>query len=112
MGGCVSVPSNAMKAPKRLHRRIIRRRRRKISNSVTNDIKNMNSNGAGAHVTDYSVSEFVHMNFENGATTKCRRSEVSNAAYHLTQLEWHHSQYDADANCIYFLTYLCSQFLF
>ncbi|XP_004491854.1 uncharacterized protein [Cicer arietinum] len=98
MGGCVSVPSNAMKAPKRLHRRIIRRRRRKISNSVTNDIKNMNSNGAGAHVTDYSVSEFVHMNFENGATTKCRRSEVSNAAYHLTQLEWHHSQYDADAN--------------
>lgn len=95
----MSVHSKAMKAPKKLHRRIIRRRRRKISNSVTNEIKKMHSN-AGLKVTDYSVSEFVHMDFENGAKTKCRRSEVSNSAYHLTQLEWHHSQYDADANCI------------
>ncbi|CAI8591859.1 unnamed protein product [Vicia faba] len=99
MGGCVSVPSKAMKAPKKLHRRIIRRRSRKISNSVSNEMKKMHNN-AGVKVTDYSVSEFVHMDFENGATTKCRRSEVSNSAYHLTQLEWHHSQYDADANLV------------
>ncbi|KAJ1401555.1 Protein ENHANCED DISEASE RESISTANCE 2, C-terminal [Sesbania bispinosa] len=100
MGGCMSVPSSSAikKAPKRLHRRIIKRRR-KITNSVPNDIiiKKRNSN-AGARVTDYSVSEVVHMNFENGATTTCRRSQVSNSAFHLTQLEWHHSQYDADAN--------------
>ncbi|KAK2413050.1 hypothetical protein QL285_035800 [Trifolium repens] len=98
MGGCASVPSKAIKAPKKLQRRIIRRRRRKISNSVTKDIKKRNSNAGGRGVTDYSVSEFVRMDFENGATTKCKRSEVSNSAYHLTQLEWHHSQYDADAN--------------
>lgn len=97
MGGCVSVPSHAIKAPKKLRRRIVRRRRRKISSSAANDINKLNNNG-GMHVTDYSVSEYVHMDFENGAKTKCRRSEVSNSAYHLTQLEWHHSQYDVDAN--------------
>ncbi|KAI5432140.1 hypothetical protein KIW84_036040 [Lathyrus oleraceus] len=69
MGGCVSVHSKAMKGPKKLHKRIIRRHRRKISNSVTNEIKKMHSN-AGLKVTDYSVSEFVHMDFGNGATTK------------------------------------------
>lgn len=110
MGGCVSVPSTAIKAPRKLRRRIIRRRRRKITNSAPNDIKKMHNNG-GLQVTDYSVSEFVHMDFENGATTKCRRSEVSNSAYHLTQLEWRHSQYDADANCIIFF-YLISFFHF
>ncbi|XP_061365996.1 uncharacterized protein LOC133309257 [Gastrolobium bilobum] len=96
MGSCMSVPSNAMKAPRKLHRHIIKRRQ-KISNSVSNDTKKRISN-AGARVTDYSVSEFVHMDFENGATTTCRRSQVSNSAFYLTQLQWHHSQYDADAN--------------
>ena len=32
-------------------------------------------------MTDYSVSEVVHMDFGNGATTTCRRSEVSNPSY-------------------------------
>lgn len=97
----MSVPSHAIKAPKKLRRRIVRRRRRKISSSAANDINKLNNNG-GMHVTDYSVSEYVHMDFENGAKTKCRRSEVSNSAYHLTQLEWHHSQYDVDANGFFF----------
>lgn len=103
MGGCMSVPSNAMKAPKRLHRRIVKRRRR-ISNLPPNDMKKGNSNVGGGQVTDYSVSEeFVQMDFENGATTTtCRRSQVSNSAFHLTQLEWHCSQYDSDANGIIF----------
>ncbi|RDX74676.1 hypothetical protein CR513_45538, partial [Mucuna pruriens] len=98
MGGCASVPSNAIKAPRKLGRRITRRGQ-KISNSLPVAIRKRNSN-AGARVTDYSVSEFVHMNFENGATTTCRRSEVSNPAFHLTQLQWHHSQYDADAHLV------------
>ncbi|XP_027352662.1 uncharacterized protein LOC113863318 isoform X2 [Abrus precatorius] len=107
MGGCVSVPSNAMKAPKKLHRRMVKGRR-KVPNAIPIDIKKRNSN-AGSRVTDYSVSEFVHMmNFENGATTTCRRSEVSNSAFHLTQLQWHHSQYDADANSCQEETYFDS----
>jgi len=60
------------------------------------------SSSAGGHVTDYSVSEFVHMDFENGATTTCRRSEVSNSVFHLTQLQWQLSQYDNETNCIFF----------
>lgn len=94
----MSVPSKAMKAPRRLHRRIIKRRRKITTSIPNNDVKKRISN-AGARVTDYSVSEVVHMDFENGATTTCRRSQVSNSAFHLTQLEWHHSQYDVDSNC-------------
>ncbi|KAK7340587.1 hypothetical protein VNO77_21294 [Canavalia gladiata] len=98
MGTCTSVPSKAIKAPKKLHRRIVKRRR-KISNSLPIEMIKRNSN-AGGRVTDYSVSEFVHMDFENGATTTCRRSQVSNSSFHLTQLQWQHSQYDADANLV------------
>ncbi|PQP97641.1 uncharacterized protein Pyn_18245 [Prunus yedoensis var. nudiflora] len=32
---------------------------------------------------DYAVSEFVHVEFENGATTTPRRSKVSNSTFHL-----------------------------
>ncbi|KAG5137534.1 hypothetical protein JHK82_022265 [Glycine max] len=99
MGGCVSVPSNAIKAPRKIRRRITKPRL-KFSNSLPGEIIKKRNSNAGARVTDYSVSEVVRMNFENGATTTCRRSEVSNSAFHLTQLQWHHSQYDADANLV------------
>ncbi|MCD7447318.1 hypothetical protein HAX54_027181 [Datura stramonium] len=51
------------------------------------------SNDAGARVTDIAVSEFVHK------TTTCRRSEGSSSKVHVTQMQWHHTQIDANVLC-------------
>ncbi|KAL2329925.1 hypothetical protein Fmac_017506 [Flemingia macrophylla] len=99
MGGCMSVHANPIKAPKKLRRRMTKRRP-KITNSVPNGIIVKRNSNAGARVADYSVSEFVQMDFENGSTTTCRRSQVSNSAFHLTRLEWQRSLYDLDAGLV------------
>lgn len=94
MGGCVSTPARGPK-PRRKYRHRFGKRHGKISTSITDGIKKRNSD-AGPHVTDFAVSEFVHMDFDKGATTTCRRSEVSNSTFHLTQLQWYHSPIDAN----------------
>ncbi|XP_050380154.1 protein ENHANCED DISEASE RESISTANCE 2 [Argentina anserina] len=89
MGGCVSTPSKSQKKS----RRGIKRR------GKVNGTKKRNSDG-GARVADYSVSEYVHMGFENGATATCTRSKVSNSKFHLTELQWHHTpSNNANAIC-------------
>ncbi|KAG7985296.1 hypothetical protein I3843_03G018000 [Carya illinoinensis] len=93
MGACVSTSSRSIPSQKK-HQKC----HGKISNSIPKFSKKRNSY-AGNRVRDYAVSKFVHMDFENGATTTCRRSEVSNSTFHLTQLQWHHSQYDANVIC-------------
>ncbi|QHO17216.1 hypothetical protein HN51_032834 [Arachis hypogaea] len=89
MGGCASVHSHGIKRPRKSHRRtikrIIRHRRRKVSTPVEKGGMGRKSD-AGPCVTDYSVTEVVHMEFENG----------SNSAYHLRQLDWH--KFDSKSN--------------
>ncbi|KAB2613828.1 hypothetical protein D8674_036144 [Pyrus ussuriensis x Pyrus communis] len=86
MGGCVSIPSRTIKS-----------RKKHITCSASDGTKKRNSD-AGARVTDYSVSEFVLADFENGATTTHRRSKVSNSTFQLTQMQWHR-QYDSNVIC-------------
>lgn len=93
MGSCVSTPPKKYKIrKKRLHR--VGKRLVKISNAVHDGTKKRNSD-AGC-VTDFAVSQFVHVDFENGAATSFRKSGVSNSTFHLTQLQWHLSQVDSD----------------
>ncbi|XP_068303200.1 uncharacterized protein [Pyrus communis] len=100
MGGCVSTPSRTIKSRKK-HRQRVSKRHGNITCSASDGTRKRNSGAkkrnsdAGARVTDYSVSEFVHMDFENGATTTRRRSKVSSSTFQLTQMQWHH-QYDSN----------------
>lgn len=96
MGACVSSAATTSKPFRTVK---LRRKHRGCSKkhyltSLTGGNRKRNSD-TGARVTDFAVGEFVH------TTTTCRRSEVSNSTFHLTQLQWHHSQ--IDANGIYYL---------
>ncbi|BBH00281.1 Protein of unknown function D [Prunus dulcis] len=101
MGGCMSTPSKTIKSRKKHCQRVIKRHR-KATCSASDSTKKRNTSfkkiysDAGARVSDYAVSEFVHVDFENGATTTHRRSKVSNSTFHLAQLQWNLSQYDAN----------------
>ncbi|XP_022774528.1 uncharacterized protein LOC111316716 isoform X3 [Durio zibethinus] len=95
MGSCVSTPAKKIYTERR-PRRWSRKYHRKVSGCITDGTKKRTSD---ARVTDIAVSEYVHMDFEKGATTTCRRSEVSNSTFHLTQLQWHLSQLDPNVAC-------------
>lgn len=93
MGGCISVHSGKS----RVHRKYFRKygkRRGKISALIHNvPRKRLNDGGIG----DFAVShEFVHLDFEKGAATTCKRSEVTNKNFHVTQMQWNHSQIDSN----------------
>ncbi|GAB2244349.1 hypothetical protein Droror1_Dr00024477 [Drosera rotundifolia] len=96
MGGCYS------KLPQHMH---TKGRTKKFLHCSTNyqgkvpkPIKRGKSN-LSAHMTDIAVSQFVHVNYEKGEATTCRRSEMSNSSFHVTQIQWHHSPIDANAVC-------------
>lgn len=93
MGACVSTPSKKIISRRKYHHRSS-----KCREKISGDINKMRKSDAGTRVTDFSLSEFVHMDFEKGATTTCRRSEVTKT-FHLTQLQWLHSQIDANVLC-------------
>ncbi|CAA3001569.1 Hypothetical predicted protein [Olea europaea subsp. europaea] len=98
MGGCVStpaLPSKQSKPPKarRKHNVLSKKHHGKVLNLVLPGKKRKGNSESGVRVTDFAVSEIVH------TTTTCRRSEVSNSTFHLTQLQWHQSQIDANGIC-------------
>ncbi|PQQ07897.1 uncharacterized protein Pyn_16479 [Prunus yedoensis var. nudiflora] len=95
MVGCMSTPSKTIKSRKKHCQGSSTCSTSDGTKKRNTSFKKINSD-AGALVSDYAVSEFVHVDFENGATTTHRRSKVSNSTFHLTQLQWHHSQYDSN----------------
>ncbi|CAI0390972.1 unnamed protein product [Linum tenue] len=95
MGGCVSSSANRRVRPEgEKRRRRFSRRSAKISSAIPDvpaPIKRLSNAGIG----DFSsMSEFVQLNFENGSATTCRRSEVSNKSFHVTQLQWNQCHID------------------
>lgn len=94
MGGCVSKSNRRIKTSRNGCQRSGRKRRGVIATSIP-DVPMRRISDAGNCVRDFGVSEFVHLGFEKGAaTTACKRSEVSNMTFHLTQLQWNHGQVD------------------
>ncbi|XP_062106585.1 uncharacterized protein LOC133817948 [Humulus lupulus] len=92
MGSCVSTPSKKIRSRRKRRHHLNKRHHGKISSAVSDISSKKKTNND--NVTDYAVREFVRMDFDNGETTTCRRSEVANATFHLTQLQWHRSQCD------------------
>ncbi|XP_017971372.1 PREDICTED: uncharacterized protein LOC18610328 isoform X2 [Theobroma cacao] len=99
MGSCISVHSeNTRSKPDKRHFGRSRKRHGKIAASIRDGPMKRLSD-AGSRMRDFAVSEYVHLDFEKGATTTCKRSEMSNKTFHLTQLQWNHSQIDANGRC-------------
>lgn len=86
MGGCVSTPPKAIRKHKK-HVRRFGKRHMKISSSRD---ENKLSSDTGC-VTDFAVSQYVQMDFENGKT-----AGAANSTYHLKQMQWHLSQVGFD----------------
>jgi hypothetical protein len=108
MGGCASKSGCRANTPKYFHRG--RKGRRKISTSIP-EVPLKGIGDAGNCVGDFAVSEFVRLDFEKGAATTCRRSGVSNKTFHLTQLQWNHSQIDANGIFVFALLDFTTQVL-
>ncbi|KAK6913298.1 Protein ENHANCED DISEASE RESISTANCE 2, C-terminal [Dillenia turbinata] len=98
MGGCLSSARETNSKPIKARRKHRSRKHHKVVAAMTDGGKKRNSD-SGNRLTDFAVSEFLHMDFGKGGTTTCRRSEVSNSTFHLTQLQWHHSQIDNNVIC-------------
>ncbi|OAY59423.1 uncharacterized protein LOC110623232 isoform X2 [Manihot esculenta] len=96
MGGCVSTADRRTRLHRKRHYKSTKRRE-KLSTAIPDaPIKRFSDSSA---VGDYTLSEYVHLDFEKGAATTCRRSEASNKNFHLTQLQWNHSQIDSNGIC-------------
>lgn len=92
MGGCVSTNNERIRTTRK-HMRKSSKSSGKSSTCIA-DAPIQRLSDAG--ISDFALREFVRLDFEKGAATTCKRSEVSNKTFHLTQLQWNHSQIDAN----------------
>lgn len=92
MGSCASKPNGKSNAQKRRSHKS-GKRRGNISSALPEMPLKRVSNAGGNRVGDFSLSDFVHLDFDKAGSTTCRISEVSNGKFHLTQLQYH-SQID------------------
>ncbi|KDP27187.1 hypothetical protein JCGZ_19886 [Jatropha curcas] len=96
MGGCYSTPPKKIEVHKKKHHHRSGKRRVKIFRSHDGSKKR---NGDTGRVTDFALSQFVHMDFDDGQTPSIVKSSALNSAYHLTQMQWHLSQVNSDGVC-------------
>ncbi|KAJ0253373.1 Beta-hexosaminidase [Hirschfeldia incana] len=91
MGGCISSQkkfSNKLHQKKHKHGGRPGKCRSKISASMPDVPMKRMSNA--------SVRDFVHLDFEKGAAKMmCKRAEMTNANFHMTQLQWN-CQFDGN----------------
>lgn len=81
MGACVSHHNGKNLVQKKCSHKS-RKHRGKISAAIPDvPMKHLGTDGG---IKDFSVSEYV-----------CKRSEVSNKSFHVTQLQWNRSQVDS-----------------
>jgi len=99
MGSCASNPNRKGSGHKRRKHKSGKRRGNIPTALPEMPLKRVSN--AGSLVGDFNLSDFVHLDFENGASAPCRRSEVSNMKFHLTQLQYH-SQIDANGIHVFF----------
>ncbi|KAG8062963.1 hypothetical protein GUJ93_ZPchr0003g17733 [Zizania palustris] len=95
MGSCASKAVIEQRAPSRHYTRKARRARAAHSRSIMPEAPNKSRlNDSRGHTTDFSLSEIVH--FETASNHG--KSEHSKT-FHLTQMQWHHSQRDSNGCC-------------
>ncbi|CAI8587989.1 unnamed protein product [Vicia faba] len=98
MGSCASSkPNGKSKTPKRRSHKSGKRRGKGNISSALPDMPLKRVSNAGNRVGDFTLSDFVHLDFDKGNSATCRRSEVSNVKFHMTQVQYH-SQSQIDVN--------------
>lgn len=111
MGSCASNPSRKSSGQKRRKQKSGKRRGNGLPSALP-ELPLKRVSNAGSRVGDFSLSNFVHLDFENNGASapSCRRSEVSNMKFHLTQYH-SHSQIDANGMHLFSLLPSLSSFL-
>ncbi|KAF7828013.1 DUF1336 family protein [Senna tora] len=100
LGGCASKSKEKSKTRWRNRHKHGKSQGKGNIPTVVPDMPMKRLSNGGSHVGDFSLGDLVHLDFEKGASTTCRRSEVSNMTFHVTQLQYHsHSQIDGNGKC-------------
>ncbi|XP_019429736.1 PREDICTED: uncharacterized protein LOC109337257 [Lupinus angustifolius] len=97
MGSCTSKPNGKKSSGHKRKNNKSSKRRGKSSNAAIPDMALKRVSNAGNRVGEFTLGDFVNLDFDRPSSATCRRSEVSNMKIHLTQLQYHsHTQIDAN----------------